>query len=343
MSVARRAAGMLAALLATLLAACAGQTPTPVTGAESDGLAADGSVLARNPRFVLYRAQASDEWRGIAARFLGDARKWWRVADYNDGVELRAGEIVVVPLQAPSPGGVDGKRFQTVPILCYHRFGPGNSKMIVSAENFARQMQWLVDNDYRVIPLSDLEGFLAGRNDLPRRAVAITIDDGYRTVFEHAYPILKKFAFPATVFLYTDFVGAGDALTWKQMRDMVDSGLIDIQAHSKSHTNLINRAPGEDGKAYAERIDVEIGAPIKAIESRLPIKVKRFAFPYGDVNQDVLDRLQRHHYDLGLTVNPGGNAFFSERYMLRRTMIYGDHSLAAFKARLETSRPVSRP
>ena len=335
---------LLAAAAALLLVACAGPAPGPTRSDAGAAVApANGEVLARNERFVLYRARGSDDLRGIAARFLSDADKWWRIADYNEGIRLRAGTIVVVPLEPPKPGGVDTRQFQTVPILCYHRFGPGTSKMIVSAANFARQMQWLADNDYRVIPLSELAAFLEGHADLPKRAVAITIDDGYRTVYEHAYPILRKHGFPATVFLYTDFVGAGDALDWKQMREMVDSGLVDIQAHSKSHSNLIQRAPGEDAKAYATRIDREIAAPIKVIESRLPVDVARFAFPYGDVNQDVLEHLARHDYELGFTVNPGGNGFFAEKFMLRRTMIYGDHSLAAFKARLETSLPVSNP
>ena len=335
--------GLLPALVATLLCACAGPASRPLEDRAGVVAPADGEVVARNARFVIYRASAGDDLHGIAQRFFADAEQWWRIADFNEGLALRAGAIVVVPLAEPNPPGIDARRFQTVPVLCYHRFGPGSGKMVVSAENFARQMQWLADNDYRVIPLSTLESFLDGRSDLPRRAVALTIDDGYRTVFEYAYPVLRRHRFPATIFLYTDFVGAGDALTWKQMREMVDSGLIDIQAHSKSHSNLIEHAAAEDDRAYAERIDTEVAVPISVIESRLPIKVSRFAFPYGDANQDVLERLQRHRYGLGFTVNPGGNAFFAEKLMLRRTMIYGDHSLSAFKARLETSRPLSNP
>ena len=58
--------------------------------------------------------------------------------------------------------------------------------------------------------------------------MAITIDDGYRSTYEIAYPVLRKHGFPATVFLYTDFVGAADALTWPQMKEMAASGLIGL-------------------------------------------------------------------------------------------------------------------
>ncbi len=64
----------------------------------------------------------------------------------------------------------------------------------------------------------------------------ITIDDGYRSSYEIAYPILKKFGFPATVFLYTDFVGASDAMTWAQMKEMTASGLVDDPAALEDRT-----------------------------------------------------------------------------------------------------------
>ncbi len=334
---------VLAAVL--LLIGCSAQPTRPpmASPGEERSPPADGDVLARNARFVIYRAAAGDTLRSIAARFLDGPQWWWRIADFNQVRRPKAGEVLAVPLQDPNPTGVTAGRFQTVPILCYHRFGPGRGKMIVSADRFAEQMDWLARNDYRVVPLSALEDFLQGRRALPERAVVITIDDGYKTVYQYAYPILRKHGFPATVFLYTDFVGAGDALNWAQMREMVGSGLVDIQAHSKTHSNLIERASGEDDAAYLKRIETEVAVPREVIESKLPIKVGRYAFPYGDANQQVLDRLQADDYRLGLTVNPGGNGFFSEQLMLRRTMIYGDHGLAAFKARLETSRPVSNP
>ena len=59
--------------------------------------------------------------------------------------------------------------------------------------------------------------------------MVITIDDGYESTYRHAFPILKRHGFPATVFVYTDFLGGGDALTWPQLQEMSASGLIDVQ------------------------------------------------------------------------------------------------------------------
>ena len=332
--------------IALSLGACATSEPRLERAASEApvGPPASGDVLARNDRFVIYQVAPTDTFASIARRFLGNSRAAWRIEDFGDNRKRfkRDGKIVV-PLVDTNPGKVFADRFQTVPILCYHRFGPGKSKMIVSGANFARQMAWLARNDYRVISLAELEAFLDGRGSLPERAVVLTIDDGYKTVYEHAFPVLKKYGFPATIFLYTDFVGAGDALSWKQMREMVDSGLIDIQAHSKSHANLMKRGDDESPEAYTKRVSREIEGSRRAIEAKLPVRVRRFAYPYGDANQTVLDLLDKHDYALGLTVNPGGNGFFAERRMLRRTMIYGDHSLAAFKARTQVSRAVSNP
>ena len=83
-------------------------------------------------------------------------------------------------------------------------------------------------------------------------------------------------------------------------------------------------------------------APREILERRLPVQVRHYAFPYGDANEAVLDVLARQQYQLAVTVNPGGNAFFAQPLMLRRTMIFGDVGLDAFKAKVQTSRPIGR-
>jgi peptidoglycan/xylan/chitin deacetylase (PgdA/CDA1 family) len=171
--------------------------------------------------------------------------------------------------------------------------------------------------------------------------VAITIDDGYRSTYEIAYPILRKYAFPATVFLYTDFVGAGDAMTWAQMKEMSGTGLVEIQPHSKSHANLTLRTPDETDNRYRERTRREVDAPVAILQERLATASFTYAYPYGDVNDFVVELLRRHDVRLGVTVTPGGNAFFAYPLMLRRTMVFGNEDLNAFRAKLVTTMPVA--
>lgn len=326
-------------------AAPAAPPPRPATATEAAWPQAGGQVLGRNDRLLVYRAAAGDTFEGIAARFLGQAAHAWQVADANHGhASPQAGVPLLVPLRPLNPLGVWPDRVQTVPILCYHRLGQTASKMVVTPAAFEAQLGWLARNDYRVIRLADLAGFLAGRQALPRRAVVLSFDDGYESVYRHAFPQLKKHGFAATVFVYTDFLGAGDALTWPQLQEMQASGLVDIQSHSRSHRNLIERLPGETDERYRHNIDAEMRVPREVLEKRLPpLKLRHLAYPFGDANELVLEAAQRHGFELAATVIPGGNAFYAQPLMLRRTMIFGDMNLDAFKAKLQTSRPLSAP
>jgi peptidoglycan/xylan/chitin deacetylase (PgdA/CDA1 family) len=326
--------------VAVLLASCA-SAPAPTTAAApsvAPARVAKGEVLGRSDRFLIYQPSADDTLATIAAQFLGETDRDWVIGDFNGLSKPIAGQPLVVPLKPINPMGVQGDRYQTVPILCYHRFGGASSKMSVSPANFAAQLDWLARNDYRVIRLSQLAGFLQGREALPRRAVVITMDDGYESVHRHALPVLRKYGFPATLFTYTDFIGAGDALSWAQLAELKSSGLVDIQAHSKTHRNLIERVAGETDEKYRQSLDTEMRAPRELLERRLAIQVSQFAFPYGDANEAVLEALTRQQYQLAVTVYPGGNAFFAMPLMLRRTMIFGDADLEAFKAKLQISR-----
>ncbi len=305
---------------------------------------ASGEVLGRNDRMLIYSPSSEDTLESIATRFLGLAENAWLIGDFNGISQPEAGQPLVVPLKPLNPVGVAADAVQLVPILCYHRFGTAanaagwGGKMTVSPSNFAAQLEYLARNDYRVIRLSQLQAFLDGKQPLPKRSVVITFDDGYESVYRYAFPLLRKYNFPATVFVYTDFIGAGDALSWAQLQELSASGLVSVQAHSKSHRNLIERSTGDTDASYRQMLELEARTPREVLERKLPGPVRQYAYPYGDANDAVLDVLTRQQYELGVTVNPGGNPFYAQPLMLRRTMIYGDHDLEAFKARLQTSR-----
>lgn len=344
----------LAAITAWLLAACSTPqppSPSPVAGPvatppSAASARAGGRVVGRGERLLVYVPGDGDTLQGIAARFLGTPDLAWQIAEANDDIgTVLPGQPLVVPLAPPYPLGVTPAGVQAVPILCYHRVGPGLSKMTVSPSNFEAQLAWLAANRYQVIRLDDLAAFLAGRRALPKRAVVITFDDGYESMYRHAFPLLRKYGMPATLFIYTDFVGARDALDWSELAEMWRSGLIDIQAHSKTHRNLTERAAHEGDAAYRQRVETELRQPRAVIERALGtagVKVRYFAYPYGDANLPVIEAMQRLDYELGLTVNPGGNPFYASPWLLRRVMIYGDHDLDDFKVRVNWRLPAGR-
>jgi peptidoglycan/xylan/chitin deacetylase (PgdA/CDA1 family) len=297
-------------------------------------------VVAQSERYVIYVPGADDTLQSIARRFLGSETLDWLVADFNDTARAHAGQPLVVPLQHANLTGVFTDGYQTVPVLCYHRFGSAADKMTMTPANFAAQLEYLARNDYRVIRLVDLVEFMEGKRPLPKRAVVITIDDGYASAYHTAFPLLKRYGFPATLFIYTDFIGAKDALTWAQMEELVASGLIDVQPHSKTHTNLAFRRPSESEERYRERLDAEVRIPRQIVQQRLPVRVTQFAYPYGQTNDIVVQRLSKAEYKAAVTVNAGPNAFFASPFALRRTMIFGDYDLETFKAKLQVFKEV---
>jgi len=294
-----------------------------------------GRVIAQSSRFVVYVPSAQDTLRSLAEHYLGTVENEWMISEFNDIQTIEAGMPLIIPLRPLNPLGVDTKGFQTVPILTYHRFGTNSDKMVVTSTAFAEQLQYLKSHDYHVIRLSDLVEFLNGKRALPKRSVVITMDDGYLSNYQYAFPLLKKYGFPATIFLYTDFAGAADSMNWAQMKEMIDSKLIDIQAHSKTHANLSERLAGESESDYRKRIENEVITPRNLLLRKLASKPVTFAYPYGDSNPVAIDIITKAGFQLAVTVNPGGNPFFAHPYLLRRSMILGDHSIEDFKSKLQ--------
>jgi peptidoglycan/xylan/chitin deacetylase (PgdA/CDA1 family) len=315
------------------LGACAKR---PIVAERPPPTPAPAERVYRGDEFLVVTAQQNDTAVSLAKRHLGDAGLFWLIEDFNDANAFAAGQEVVIPLRPPNPTGVYANGYQTVPVLCYHRFGADKNKMVVSPENFARQMAYLAENNYRVIRMRDLLEFLQGQRALPKRSVVITMDDGYKSVYQHAYPVLQKYGFPATIFVYSEFEGARDALTWKEMQEMVASRLIDIQPHSKTHSNLGIAQPDEDNAAYERRVQAEVAVPMQQIAKHLGIPVHTFAYPYGDTNKYVIEQLKQRDYKMAVTVQAGSNAAFAFPYMLQRSMVFGDHDMDDFKKQLES-------
>lgn len=288
------------------------------------------SGVIRGEEYVIHPAVSGDTWASLADTYLKDKNQGWLIADFNKSGEIVSGREIVIPLVHPNPVGVYPSGYQTVTILCYHRFGPNKSKMVLTPDNFDAQMAYLKKHDYRIIPLSSIHSFLRGEAALPQRAVVITIDDGYRSSYDIAYPILKKFNYPATMFIYSDFAGSKDALGVAQMKEMIESGLVDIQPHSKTHVSMAKRLANESNEAYRKRIDEEIRIPGLQIRKGLGLPLHTFAYPYGESNEFMISQLKNAGYSAGVTVVAGGNPSFAYPFKLRRTMIYGDRDMDSF-------------
>ncbi len=303
-------------------------------------MAGSQKTFAQDENFVVLITKPSDSLESLAEKYLGDADLAWIIADFNDISTVVAKREIVIPLTPHNSTGIYPDGYQMIPILCYHRFGDGQDKMTISAEKFRQQMQYLKDNNYQVIAMKDVYEFVQAMGGLPKKSVVITVDDGYRSTHDIAFPILQEFNFHATVFLYTDFLGARDALSWQQAMKMQQSGLVDFQPHSKTHPNMSLPNFGESGTDYEQRIEQEINNPSKKITKFVKNPLHTFAYPYGDTNEMIISSLKEKDYKLGVTVQAGSNAAFAHPYMLRRSMIFGDGEMHDFEKSIITYKTV---
>ncbi len=227
-------------------------------------------------------------------------------------------------------------------ILMYHRFRliPAN-KYEVSHADFRAQLEYIARNGYEVISVDQLvEALQTNEPDLlPPRSVVITVDDGYRSVYDYAWPVLAEYGFPFAVYIYTNYVGAGGkSMTWHELSELAADDLVTIGAHSISHGNLASSK--KTGAAYPYWVERELTYPKHRLEAATGRPVRTFAWPYGSFNSYALGVAIKAGYEGLLTVVPGANSMETSPYYLHRYGIYWHTPLWLF-ARILEGRPVA--
>ena len=295
----------------------------------------------RSKDYIVYLPGKTENSTTLAQKVLGDSGKAWLIEDNNPAGSFKRGRAVVIPLKEENIGGLYADGIQIVPILCYHRFGKTcRSNLCISERTFAKQLEYLKNNGYHTIHLSDLMKFLNYESAIPSKSVIITLDDGYRSIYEFAYPLLKRYGYTATLFIYTDFVEASrNALTWNDLRKLKAAGF-EIGSHSLSHADLTKRLPSEDDQSFRSRITMELINSKKILDRELKQDTQFFAYPYGNYNQNILDLLPETGYKLGLTIRTGGNSFVANPLTLKRSQIL-EENMVYFKDRIRIIYPIS--
>jgi peptidoglycan/xylan/chitin deacetylase (PgdA/CDA1 family) len=185
-------------------------------------------------------------------------------------------------------------------VLMYHRFGedqyPSTS---IRLEQFRAQLDYLRYEGFTIWPLRRLLDAVFRNKPVPDKTVALTVDDAYLSLYKNAYPLIKEYQIPLTVFISTDAVDRGQSgyMSWAQMREMQRLG-VDFANHSASHTHLHRRQEGEDAAAWRKRVKRDILHAEQRIKTELGAQgMKLFAYPYGEFSC-TLGKLVR---DMGYT------------------------------------------
>ncbi|MGE5217381.1 MAG: polysaccharide deacetylase family protein [Chloroflexota bacterium] len=323
-------------LLAGFMGGCAAVQDTASTAQKTAaGGNADGESFESADYFVVI-ARVGDTPANLATRYLNDASKSWMIEDFNGTAAFSSGDQVVIPKHEWNLSGVTADGYQLVPVLCYHNLAPqSKGRMILGAKVFEEQMHYLKNQGYRVINLKDFIEFIALKRQLPNKSVLLTFDDGYRSFLPYAYPVLKQLGFTATLFVYTDYVGAGgNALTWADLKKLSQEGF-DIQAHSKSHGDMV-RANGEAAGEYDKRLDTELAQPRTLFQKNLGFVPDILAYPYGRQDEAVVRRTKERGYAAAFTVRRQGSPSFVDPHRIHRSQIYPEMSMDDFVKNLNT-------
>jgi peptidoglycan/xylan/chitin deacetylase (PgdA/CDA1 family) len=172
-------------------------------------------------------------------------------------------------------------------VLMYHRFGDDRYPSTnIRVEQLEAQLDELENRGFEVVPLAAVLAAIRGEGVLPDRAVAITVDDAYRSVYDVGFPLLRKRGMPFTVFVATDPVDAGqkDFMTWDQMREMAGYG-VSFANHGATHDSLIERRPGESRADQLARVRADIAKGARRLAGELEPLPGVFAYPYGEYDE----------------------------------------------------------
>jgi len=207
-------------------------------------------------------------------------------------------------------------------VLLYHAFDRGSTPHSVSSTRFEEQLRWLFLHDIEIIRLSDLVEFLEGKRALPARVAVITIDDGLRSVYDKAFPILKRLGVPFTLGLPTHYIQhpmREPMLSWIQVREMLASGLCEVASHGHRRRAL-TVAPDEWAK---EELELSRRLIIEQT-GREPIA---YFYPLGSVDQIAERRVLGAHYRAAFAATGAPIALGSSSLtrLPRTSILHDDH------------------
>ena len=189
-----------------------------------------------------------------------------------------------------------------------------HDKRYIRPLTFDKQMKFLKDHKYNVIPLEEFANSLKEKKPMPRDTIVITFDDGHIDNYQYAYPILRKYNLPATMFIITGEIGKENFLTLEQIKEMSDSGLITIGSHTVSHKHL----PSLQDK---ERIRKEIILSKQVLEAIIKKRVNCFSYPIGGFNEEIRQMVIGAGYTIAVATSPGLNYPQDDPFAIKRVRI----------------------
>lgn len=216
----------------------------------------------------------------------------------------------------------------SVPVLYYHHIQRSEdaakrqqTSLSVDVNLFDQQMKYLVDHGYTTISAEDLVNALLNKSTLNPKSVVITLDDGYIDAYTNAFPIAKRYSIKLNLMIPTGLLNNSDYMSWDNLKEMVNTGLVFAYDHSWSHFSL----PRGDEK----KIENEVMLGKQQLEEHLGKTIKIFTYPYGSYNNLSISVLQKNGFVAAFTTAPSFTQCDSFMMTLHRNHI-GNAPLSSY-------------
>lgn len=221
---------------------------------------------------------------------------------------------------------------ERIPVLMYHRIGTSHneweSRYCIPPDQFAKHMYYLAKRGMRACSLTDFFAWLDRKQTLPEGSFLLTFDDGFMGVYEHAAPVLQELNWPATVFLVSRLIGKRDEwcqtqnpsgatfplLAHEHISTMRETGFT-FQSHTRLHPDLTTLSDDD--------LTEELAGSRQDLEDLLGEQVRYLAYPYGRLNEHVLDTTRAAGYEAAFSTQPGFNRRDINHYRIRRLDVFG--------------------
>ncbi len=226
-----------------------------------------------------------------------------------------------------------GEKEIKIPILIYHNFRtpiPYKEdiyQLFSSQEKFDENVKTLLDAGYTFITLEDLYQYDKGKLGLPEKVIIITIDDGQIGCYTDAFPVLKKYQIPATIFIVNKLVGTEDYFNWEQAKEMYDTGLVKIHSHGYHHS--------EYSSVGKEKLITDYTKSHQEIEKQMGEKIQKImAYPAGKSSKDTIRWLKEIGFNIQVqtkygTINKSKNLDLTQLGRIRGERATGKQILNA--------------
>jgi len=211
--------------------------------------------------------------------------------------------------------------------------------LAVLPETFCMQMKYLKENGFHVMDLLEFVDTIKRDRSIPAGSIVITFDDGFKSVLKNALPVLKKFNFPATLFVNVYFIegklprgkywSEWETLNWDGVRELHDAGF-SIGAHGLTHRRLTGLSEHE--------IRNEVGMSGEMIGKNINSEIRSFSYPHGAFNKKTRKILEKENFICSCSSIEGANDARSNMFSLRRTEITAfDNTVYRFEKKLSGS------